>query len=197
MIRIIFIIAMLYCDAATFCRRRNDAGIMTDETGRRCAQESIDIIIMKNKYYYLFIKNNFDYLLKDKLHVKSSLGQWSLVIIAIDAFRRCEIMLCILGAQEYTIFPIFPSLLEKDYIESYHTNPMHLVIMTECIHYRFGIWDTVRSVQPHKILETFYFCVQKVDVESIEFINFIFNPFKRQCREKDKTIRMLWKRFLI
>ena len=55
MIRIIFIIAMLYCDAATFCRRRNDAGIMTDETGRRCAQESIDIIIMKNKYYYLFI----------------------------------------------------------------------------------------------------------------------------------------------
>lgn len=46
---------MLYCDAATFCRRRNDAGIMTDETGRRCAQESIDIIIMKNKYYYLFI----------------------------------------------------------------------------------------------------------------------------------------------
>ena len=54
---------MLYCDAATFCRRRNDADIMTDETGRRCAQESIDIIIMKNKYYYLFIKNNFDYLL--------------------------------------------------------------------------------------------------------------------------------------
>ena len=46
---------MLYCDAAMFCRRRNDAGIMTDETGRRCAQESIDIIIMKNKYYYLFI----------------------------------------------------------------------------------------------------------------------------------------------
>ena len=28
---------------------------MTDETGRRCAQESIDIIIMKNNYYYLFI----------------------------------------------------------------------------------------------------------------------------------------------
>ena len=55
MIRIIFIIAMLYCDAATFCRRRNDAGIMTDETGRRCAQESIDIIIMKNNYNYLFI----------------------------------------------------------------------------------------------------------------------------------------------
>ena len=46
---------MLYCDATMFCRRRNDAGIMTDETGRRCAQESIDIIIMKNKYYYLFI----------------------------------------------------------------------------------------------------------------------------------------------
>ena len=46
---------MLYCDAATFCRRRNYAGIMTDETGRRCAQESIDIIIMKNNYHYLFI----------------------------------------------------------------------------------------------------------------------------------------------
>ena len=29
---------------------------MTDETGRRCAQESIGIIIMKNKYFYLFIK---------------------------------------------------------------------------------------------------------------------------------------------
>ena len=28
---------------------------MTDETGRRCVQESIDIIIMKNKYYHLFI----------------------------------------------------------------------------------------------------------------------------------------------
>ena len=55
MIRIIFIITMLYCDAATFCRRRNDAGIMTDETGRRCAQESIDIIIMKNNYNHLFI----------------------------------------------------------------------------------------------------------------------------------------------
>ena len=54
-VRIIFIIAMLYCDAATFCRRRKGAGIMTDETGRRCAQESIDIIIMKNKYNYLFI----------------------------------------------------------------------------------------------------------------------------------------------
>ena len=46
---------MLYCDAATFCRRMNDAGIMTDETGRRCAQESMDIIIMKNNYNYLFI----------------------------------------------------------------------------------------------------------------------------------------------
>ena len=46
---------MLYCDAATFCRRRNDAGSMTDETGRRCEQESIDIIIMKNNYNYLFI----------------------------------------------------------------------------------------------------------------------------------------------
>ena len=46
---------MLYCDAATFCRRRNDAGIMTGEPGHRCAQESIDIIIMKNNYNYLFI----------------------------------------------------------------------------------------------------------------------------------------------
>ena len=58
---------MLYCDAATFCRRRNDAGIMTDETGRRCTQESIDIIIMKNNYNYLYhYQNNFDYLLKDR-----------------------------------------------------------------------------------------------------------------------------------
>ena len=58
---------MLYCDAATFCRRRNDVGIMTDETGRRCAQESIDIIIMKNNYNYLYhYQKNFDYLLKDR-----------------------------------------------------------------------------------------------------------------------------------
>ena len=64
MIEIIFIIAMLYCDAATFCRRRNDAGIMTDETGRRCAQESIDIIIMKTNIIIYSLKNNFDYLLK-------------------------------------------------------------------------------------------------------------------------------------
>ena len=62
---------MLYCDAATFCRRRNDAGIMTDETGRRCVQESIDIIIMKNKYYYLFIKNNFDYLLNTSIKAQT------------------------------------------------------------------------------------------------------------------------------
>ena len=58
---------MLYCDAATFCRRRNDAGIMTDETGRRCTQESIDIIIMKNNYNYLYhYQKNLDYLLKDR-----------------------------------------------------------------------------------------------------------------------------------
>ena len=58
---------MLYCDAATFCRRRNDAGIMTDETGRRCAQESIDIIRMENNYNYLYhYQKNFDYLLKDR-----------------------------------------------------------------------------------------------------------------------------------
>ena len=55
---------MLYFDAATFCRRRNDAGIMTDETGRRCAQESIDIITMKkNIIIYIHYQNNFDYLL--------------------------------------------------------------------------------------------------------------------------------------
>ena len=55
---------MLYCDAATFCRRRNDAGIMTDETERRCAQESIDIITMKkNIIIYIYYQKNFDYLL--------------------------------------------------------------------------------------------------------------------------------------
>ena len=55
---------MLYCDAATFCRRRNDAGIMTDETECRCAQDIIDIIIMK-KHLLLSIhyQNNFDHLL--------------------------------------------------------------------------------------------------------------------------------------
>ena len=46
---------MLYCDAATFCRRRNDAGIMTDETERRCAQESIDIITIKKILLSIFI----------------------------------------------------------------------------------------------------------------------------------------------
>ena len=83
MIRIIFIIAMLYCDAATFCRRRNDAGIMTDETGRRCAQESIDIIIMKNKYYYLFIKNNFDYLLINEYMIKKSVDCFYILIFLL------------------------------------------------------------------------------------------------------------------
>ena len=39
---------MLYCDATMFCIRRNDAGIITDATGCRCEQESIDILIMKN-----------------------------------------------------------------------------------------------------------------------------------------------------
>ena len=39
---------MLYCDAAMFCLISNDAGIITDETGCRCEQESIDILIMKN-----------------------------------------------------------------------------------------------------------------------------------------------------
>ena len=55
---------MLYCDAATFCRRRNDAGIMTDETGRRC-------ITKEHRYYNnekqillsIHYQNNFDYLL--------------------------------------------------------------------------------------------------------------------------------------
>ena len=74
---------MLYCDAATFCRRRNDAGIMTDETGRRCAQESIDIIIMKNKYYYLFIKNNFDYLLINEYMIKKSVYCFYILIFLL------------------------------------------------------------------------------------------------------------------
>ena len=68
---------MLYCDAATFCRRRNDAGIMTDETGRRCAQESIDIIIMKNYYNYLFIINKIliTYLRIDNHTQKQTMGK--------------------------------------------------------------------------------------------------------------------------
>ena len=68
---------MLYCDAATFCRRRNDAGIMTDETGRRCAQESIDIIIMKNNYNYLFIikKILITYLRIDNHTQKQTMGK--------------------------------------------------------------------------------------------------------------------------
>ena len=74
---------MLYCDAATFCRRRNDADIMTDETGRRCAQESIDIIIMKNKYYYLFIKNNFDYLLINEYMIKKSVDCFYILIFLL------------------------------------------------------------------------------------------------------------------
>ena len=78
---------MLYCDAATFCRRRNDAGIMTDETGRRCAQESIDIIIMKNNYYYLFIKNNFDYLL----------NQIGCRLWVVGCWLECRIRLSVFG----------------------------------------------------------------------------------------------------
>ena len=68
---------MLYCDAATFCRRRNDAGIITDETGRRCAQESIDIIIMKNNYNYLFIikKILITYLRIDNHTQKQTMGK--------------------------------------------------------------------------------------------------------------------------
>ena len=68
---------MLYWDAATFCRRRNDAGIMTDETGRRCAQESIDIIIMKNNYNYLFIikKILITYLRIDNHTQKQTMGK--------------------------------------------------------------------------------------------------------------------------
>ena len=68
---------MLYCDAATFCRRRNDAGIMTDETGRRCTQESIDIIIMKNNYNYLFIikKILITYLRIDNHTQKQTMGK--------------------------------------------------------------------------------------------------------------------------
>ena len=45
-----------------------------------------------------------------------------------------------------------------------------------------------------QMLETFYFCVQKVDVESIEFINFIFNPFKRLCCEKEKHFKKIMKK---
>ena len=68
---------MLYCDAATFCRRRNDAGIITDETGRRCTQESIDIIIMKNYYNYLFIikKILITYLRIDNHTQKQTMGK--------------------------------------------------------------------------------------------------------------------------
>ena len=68
---------MLYCDAATFCRRRNDAGIISDETGRRCAQESIDIIIMKNNYNYLFIikKILITYLRIDNHTQKQTMGK--------------------------------------------------------------------------------------------------------------------------
>ena len=68
---------MLYCDAATFCRRRNDAGIMTDETERSCAQESIDIIIMKNNYNYLFIikKILITYLRIDNHTQKQTMGK--------------------------------------------------------------------------------------------------------------------------
>ena len=68
---------MLYCDAATFCRRRNDAGIMTDETGHRCTQESIDIIIMKNYYNYLFIINKIliTYLRIDNHTQKQTMGK--------------------------------------------------------------------------------------------------------------------------
>ena len=68
---------MLYCDAATFCRRRNDAGIISDETGRRCAQESIDIIIMKNYYNYLFIikKILITYLRIDNHTQKQTMGK--------------------------------------------------------------------------------------------------------------------------
>ena len=68
---------MLYCDAATFCRRRNDAGIISDETGRRCAQESIDIIIMKNNYNYLFIINKIliTYLRIDNHTQKQTMGK--------------------------------------------------------------------------------------------------------------------------
>ena len=55
---------MLYCDAATFCRRRNDAGIMTD-------------------YYYLFIKNNFDYLLINEYMIKKSVDCFYILIFLL------------------------------------------------------------------------------------------------------------------
>ena len=68
---------MLYCDEDTNYKRRNDAGIMTDETGRRCAQESIYIIIMKNNYNYLFIINKIliTYLRIDNHTQKQTMGK--------------------------------------------------------------------------------------------------------------------------
>lgn len=56
-----------------------------------------------------------------------------------------------------------------------------------------SFWDMRYSEEctTSQMLETFYFCVQKVNVEGTEFINFILNPFKRQCRERDETIRKL------
>ena len=78
---------MLYCDAATFCRRRNDAGIMTDETGRRCAQESIDIIIMKKNIIIYSLKNNFDYLLTNGITMEWDCNQLAIAKVVFEIFR--------------------------------------------------------------------------------------------------------------
>ena len=78
---------MLYCDAATFCRIRNDAGIMTDETGRRCAQESIDIIIMKKNIIIYSLKNNFDYLLTNGITMEWDCNQLATDKVVFEIFR--------------------------------------------------------------------------------------------------------------
>ena len=78
---------MLYCDAATFCRRRNDAGVMTDETGRRCAQESIDIIIMKKNIIIYSLKNNFDYLLTNGITMEWDCNQLATAKVVFEIFR--------------------------------------------------------------------------------------------------------------
>ena len=40
-------------------------------------------------------------------------------------------------------------------------------------------------------LEVMVLCAQEDNEEKVEFIIFIFNPFERLCREKNKTIREL------
>lgn len=47
------------------------------------------------------------------------------------------------------------------------------------------------------MLEASCFCVQEVDEYGIEFINFIFNPFKRLCREREKHFKKTMKKKFI